>query len=130
MFWFKTSALFLKNLKWGASLIKAILIQIHRPLVWFQVSCIRQHNEWIIDLFPAPNIYHLFIKFDQKFLIFLGEALYQISRPIPSKYIKKMLWIIIVIVYKTKEQNRGFRPKFLGQTLTYTSFFFYPKQRF
>ena len=59
------------------------------------------HNEWIIDLFPAPNIYPLFIKFDQKFLIFLGEPLYQISHSIPSPYKKKMLWIIIVIVYKT-----------------------------
>ena len=48
-----------------------------------------------------PNIHHLFIKFDQKFLIFLGEAFYQMSHLILSHYEKKMLWIIIVIVYKT-----------------------------
>ena len=83
------------------SLIKGILIQIHRPVVWLQVSYIRQHNELIIELFPAANIYHLFIKFYQKFLILLGEALYQISQPIPSPYKKKMPWITAVIVYKT-----------------------------
>ena len=81
---------------------KGILTPIHRPVVWFQVSCIKQHNELIIDLFSAPNIHHLFIKFDQKFLNFLGETL--------------IISIIIVIVYKTYEQNLGFRPKFLRQT--------------
>ena len=81
-------------------MIKGILIQIYCPVVWFQVSCIRPHNKLIIDLFSQANIHHLFIKFDQKILVFLGEALYQISRPIPSPYKKKMPWIIFVIVYK------------------------------
>ena len=36
-------------------------------------------NERIIYLYPAPNIHHLFIKFDPKFLLFFGEALYALD---------------------------------------------------
>ena len=92
---------FLKSLKWAVSPIKGILIQIHLWVVRFQVSCSRQNNEWITDLFPAANIHHFFIKFNLKFLIFFGQVLYQIHHHIHSPYKKKMLWIIIVIVYKT-----------------------------
>ena len=41
-------------------MINRILIQTHRPVVWFQVLCFRERNEIIIDLFPTPNIHHPF----------------------------------------------------------------------
>ena len=61
-----------------------------------------------MNLFPAPNIHRLFIKFDQKFPRW--STLSNIS-PHPFPY-KKVLWIIIVIVH----ENIGTKTGDLEQT--------------
>ena len=85
----------LKKIKWGVPLIKWTLIQTHSLVVWFRVSCMRQHNEWINDLFPALNIHHLFITFHPEFIILIGEAFYKLTQPSPPSIKRRCLGLLL-----------------------------------
>ena len=76
-------------------MIKWTLIQTHCLVVWFRVSCMRQHNEWINDLFPALNIHHLFITFDPEFIILIGEAFYKLTQPSPPSIKRRCLGLLL-----------------------------------